>query len=130
MPRLLALCADEATIVLCSRLADVGFHVTWAHMEDVRQGRVEPEALLGDDVPDVVLFDIDEPVDESLLLLTFFRSLPGMGAVPVILVHAEDTVVPESDAPGIAAVLTRPCAATVARGAIASALGDRYDETV
>src|SRR5205823_2617099 len=83
MPTLTALCCDEATVVLCSRLRKLGFEVSWLYMDELRHGRIEPEALADSDPPDAILYDLDEPVDESLLLLTLFRSLPGMGAVPV-----------------------------------------------
>ena len=42
-------------------------------------------------------FDVEAPVDESLLLLTLFRSLPGMDAVPVILLRTAQTPVPPLD---------------------------------
>lgn len=128
MPRVMALCSDEATIVLCSRLADAGLHMMWAHTEDVLQGRIEPEALVGDDPPGLLLYDIEEPVDESLLLLTLFRSLPGMSAVPIVLVRGPQTAMPRLDSPGVAAVLTRPCEPALARAIITTALRDRYDE--
>jgi CheY-like chemotaxis protein len=126
MPTLTALCCDEATIVLCSRLRDQGFDVAWLYMDDLRHGRIEPEALAGGEPPDLLLYDLDEPVDESLLLLTLFRSLPGMGAVPVVLLRTAQTPLPPLDGPGIVAVLTRPCEAALARTIIDAALRDGH----
>jgi len=70
-------------------------------------------------------------MDESLLLPTLFRSLPGMESVPVVLLRTAQTPLPPLDGPGIAAVLTRPCEATLARAIIEAALrGSRgLDET-
>jgi hypothetical protein len=124
MVTLTALCCDEATVVLCSRLRDQGFHVSWVYIDDVRHGRIEPEALTDRDTPDVLLYDLDEPVDESLLLLTLFRSLPGMDTVPVVLMRSAVTPLPPLDGPGIVAVLTRPCEPGLARTIIDSALHD------
>jgi len=45
MPTLTALCCDEATVVLCSRLRKLGFEVSWLYMDELRHGRIEPEAL-------------------------------------------------------------------------------------
>jgi hypothetical protein len=128
MPTVMALCGDEATIVLCSRLADSGFQIVWAHTEDVRQGRVEPEALVGDEPPALILYEVDGPEDESLLLLTLFRSLPGMGSVPVVLVRGPETAMPPLDTPGVVAVLTRPCRPALAHTIITTALRDPYGE--
>src|SRR5262245_51568433 len=122
MTTLTALCCDEATVVLCSGLRDQGFGGSWLYLDDLRHGRVEPEALAGGEPPDVILYDLDEPVDESLLLLELFRSLPGMEGVPVVLLRTEETPLPPLDTPGIAAVLTRPCEATLARTIIEAAL--------
>ena len=124
MPTLTALCCDEATVVLCSRLRNQGFDVAWLYMDDLRHGRIEPEALAGGEPPDLILYDLDEPVDESLLLLTLFRSLPGMGGVPVVLLRTAQTPLPPLDGPGIVAVLTRPCEAALARTIIDAALRD------
>jgi len=126
MPTLTALCCDEATIVLCSRLRDQGFDVAWLYMDDLRHGRVEPEALAGGEPPDLLLYDLDEPLDESLLLLTLFRSLPGMGAIPVVLLRTAQTPLPPLDGPGIVVVLTRPCEAALARTIIDAALRDGH----
>ena len=126
MPTLTALCCDEATIVLCSRLRDQGFDVAWLYMDDLRHGRVEPEALAGGEPPDLLLYDLDEPLDESLLLLTLFRSLPGMGAVPEVLLRTAQTPLPPLDGPGIVVVLTRPCEAALARTIIDAALRDGH----
>jgi CheY-like chemotaxis protein len=122
MTKLTALCCDEATVVLCSRLRDQGFGVSWLYLDDLRHGRIEPETVAAAEPPDVILYDLDEPVDESLLLLTLFRSLPGMEGVPVVVLRTAQTVLPPLDAPGIAAVLTRPCEPTLARTIIEAAL--------
>ena len=124
MATLTALCSDEATIVLCSRLRRLGFDVAWRYVDDLRQGRIEPEAFAGAEPPDLLLYDLDEPIDESLMLLTLFRSLPAMAEVPVVLLRRERTRLPPLDAPGIAAVLTRPCEAGLARAIIEAALRD------
>jgi CheY-like chemotaxis protein len=93
-------------------------------VDDLRHGRIEPEALAGGEPPDLILYDLDEPVDESLPLLTLFRSLPGMGGVPVLLLRTAQTPLPPLDGPGIVAVLTRPCEAALARTIIDAALRD------
>jgi len=128
MATLTALCCDEATVVLCSRLRNLGFAVSWLYVDELRHGRIEPEALADSDAPDLILYDLDEPVDESLRLLTLFRSLPGMGAVPVVLLRTAQMPLPPLDAPGIVAVLTRPCEAALARTIIEAALRDGVDE--
>ena len=122
MVALTALCCDEATIVLCSRLRDQGFDVSWLYMDDLRHGRIDPERLADGEAPDVILYDLDEPVDESLLMLTLVRTLPGMEAVPVVVLRTAQTALPPLDAPGIAAVLTRPCEVSLARTIIEAAL--------
>jgi hypothetical protein len=124
----MAICSDEATIVLCSRLADTGFRVRWARTVDVESGKVELEDLIADDTPDIVLYDVDDPVDESLLMLTVLRALPGMDAAPVVAVRGRETGMPPLDTPGIVAVLTRPCDVRLAGTVITTALRDRYDE--
>jgi|SRR5438874_10822263 len=124
MATLAALCCDEATVVLCSRLRAQGFDVAWRYIDDVRLGQIDAAALADAEPPDLILYDVDVPVDESLLLLTLFRSLPGMGAVPVILLRTAQTSVPPLDGPGIVAVLTRPCEAALARTIIEAALRD------
>ena len=121
---LAALCCDEATVVLCSRLRAQGFEVSWRYIDDIRHGRIDAEALADCEPPDLILYDLDAPMDESLLLLTLFRSLPGMDAVPVILLRTAQTPVPPLDGPGIVAVLTRPCEAALARTIIEAALRD------
>ena len=63
-------------------------------------------------------------MDESLLLLTLFRSLPDMDNVPVVLLRTAQTPLPPLDGPGIVAVLTRPCEAALARTIIDAALRD------
>jgi hypothetical protein len=128
MATITALCSDEATVVLCSRLRNMGYEVSWLYTEDLRQGRVEPEALVADGVPDVLLYDLDDPEDESLLLLTLLRSLPGMADRPVVLLRAPQTLLPALDGPGVAAILTRPCEAALARTIIDAALREGYDE--
>jgi len=127
MATLTALCCDEATVVLCSRLRNLGFEVSWLYMDELRQGRIEPEALASSDPPDLILYDLDEPVDESLLLLTLFRSLPGRGGVPVVLLRTAQMPLPPLDGPGIVAVLTRPCEPALARTIIEAALRDGVD---
>jgi CheY-like chemotaxis protein len=122
MATLTALCSDEATIVLCSRLRRLGFDVGWLYVEDLRQGRVGVEAFTDAEPPDLLLYDLDEPVDESLMVLTLFRSLPGMGEVPVVLLRLDKTRMPPLDVPGIAAVLTRPCEPGLARSIIDATL--------
>jgi len=122
MTTLAALCCDEATVVLCSRLRDQGFDVPWLYLDDLRHGRIEAEALAGAERPDAILYDVDEPVDESLLVLELFRSLPGMDDVPVILLRTAQMPLPSLDTPGVAAVLTRPCEARLARTIIETAL--------
>jgi hypothetical protein len=122
MVTLTALCCDEATIVLCSKLRDQGFEVSWLYMDDLRHGRIDPETLADREPPDVILYDLDEPVDESLLMLTLVRSLPGMETVPFVLLRMTQTALPALDAPGIAAVLTRPCEVSLARTIIEAAL--------
>jgi CheY-like chemotaxis protein len=128
MATLTALCCDEATVVLCSRLRNLGFEVSWLYTDELRHGRVEPEALAAAEPPDLILYDLDEPVDESLLLLTLFRSLPGMGSVPVVLLRTAQTPLPPLDGPGVVAVLTRPCEPALARTIIDAALRDGLDE--
>ena len=128
MATLTALCRDDATVVLCSRLRNLGFAVSWLYMDELRHGRIEPEALAGSDPPDLILYDLDAPVDASLLLMTRFRSLPGMGGVPVVLLRTAQTPLPPLDGPGIVAVLTRPCEPALARTIIAAALRDGLDE--
>ena len=127
MVTLTALCCDEATVVLCSRLRNLGFEVSWLYTDELRHGRLAPEALATSDPPDLILYDLDEPVDESLLLLTLFRSRPGMGGVPVVLLRAAQTPLPPLDGPGLVAVLTRPCEAALARTIIEAALRDGVD---
>ena len=122
MATLAALCCDEATVVLCSRLREQGYDVSWRYIEDVRHGQIDPAALADAEPPDLILYDLDTPVDESLLLLTLFRSLPGMDEVPVILLRTAQTAMPALDGPGIVAVLTRPCEAALARTIIDAAL--------
>jgi CheY-like chemotaxis protein len=128
MATLTALCCDEATVVLCSRLRNLGFEVSWLYTDELRHGRVEPEALAAAEPPDLILYDLDEPVDESLLLLTLFRSLPGMGSVPVVLLRSAQTPLPPVDGPAVVAVLTRPCEPALARTIIDAALRDGLDE--
>jgi len=127
MATLTALCCDEATVVLCSGLRNLGFEVSWLYMDELRHGRIEPEALASSDPPDLILYDLDEPVDESLLLLTLFRALPGMGGVPVVLLRTAQMPLPPLDGPGIVAVLTRPCEPALARTIIEAALRDGVD---
>ena len=127
MATLTALCCDEATVVLCSRLRNLGFEVSWLYMDELRHGRIEPEALASSDPPDLILYDLDEPVDESLLLLTLFRALPGMGGVPVVLLRTAQMPLSPLDGPGIVAVLTRPCEPALARTIIEAALRDGVD---
>ena len=122
MATIAALCCDEATVVLCSRLRGQGYDVSWRYIDDVRHGRIDAEALAEAEPPDLILYDLDAPVDESLLLLTLFRSLPGMDTVPVILLRTAQTPVPPLDSPGIVAVLTRPCEPALARTIIDAAL--------
>jgi CheY-like chemotaxis protein len=126
MVTLAALCCDEATVVLCSRLRKLGFDVAWLYTDELRHGRIEAEALANCEPPDLILYDLDEPVDESLLLLTLFRSLPGMGGVPVVLLRTARTPLPPIDASGIVAVLTRPCEPALARTIIEAALRDNH----
>jgi CheY-like chemotaxis protein len=124
MATLTALCCDEATVVLCSRLRKLGFDVSWLYMDELRHGRIQPEAVASSEPPDLILYDLDEPVDESLLLLTLFRSLPGMEGVPVVLLRTAQTPLPPLNGPGIMAVLTRPCEPALARTIIEAALRD------
>ena len=56
MATLTALCCDEATVVLCSRLRKLGFEVSWLYMDELRHGRIEPEALADSGPPDVLLY--------------------------------------------------------------------------
>jgi len=124
MATITALCCDEATVVLCSGLRGQGFEVAWLYTDELRHGRIEPEVLSGGEPPDLILYDLEEPVDESLLLLTLFRSLPDMDNVPVVLLRTAQTPLPPLDGPGIVAVLTRPCEAALARTIIDAALRD------
>jgi len=109
---------------LCSGLRGQGFEVAWLYTDELRHGRIEPEVLSGGEPPDLILYDLEEPVDESLLLLTLFRSLPDMDNVPVVLLRTAQTPLPPLDGPGIVAVLTRPCEAALARTIIDAALRD------
>ena len=128
MPTVIALCTDEATVVLCSRLRTLGYEVSWLYTEDLRHGRVEPEALIADGPPDVLLYDLDEPVDESLLLLMLCRSLPGMADRPVVLLRTPEMPLPPLDGPAVTAVLIRPCEAALAGTVIDTALREGLDE--
>src|SRR5438034_10801896 len=94
-------------------------------MDELRHGRIEPEALAGSDPPDLILYDLDAPVDASLLLLTRFRSLPGMGGVPVVLLRTAQTPLPPLDGPGIVAELPRACAPPLARPPVEAAARER-----
>src|SRR5207249_273366 len=98
MATITALCCDEATVVLCSGLRGQGFEVAWLYTDELRHGRIEPEVLSGGEPPDLILYDLEEPVDESLLLLTLFRSLPDMDNVPVVLLRTAKTPLPPPDA--------------------------------
>jgi CheY-like chemotaxis protein len=122
MATLTALCCDEATVVLCSRLRHLGFDVTWLYVDELRHGRVQADAVAVSEPPDLILYDLDEPVDESLLLLELFRALPGMEALPVVLLRTAHIPLPLLDAPGIVAVLTRPCEPALAHTIIEAAL--------
>ena len=42
MATLTALCCDEATVVLCSRLRNLGFAVSWLYMDKLRHGGSSP----------------------------------------------------------------------------------------
>lgn len=126
MATLTALCCDEATVVLCSRLRKLGFDVAWLYVDELRHGRIEPAALAVSEPPDLILYDLEEPVDESLLLLALFRALPGMGDVPVLLLRTAQMPLPPLESPGIVGVLTRPFEPTVARTIIEAALRDDH----
>src|SRR5205823_4446242 len=63
MATITALCCDEATVVLCSGLRGQGFEVAWLYTDELRHGRIEPEVLSGGEPPDLILYDLEEPLD-------------------------------------------------------------------
>jgi CheY-like chemotaxis protein len=118
---------DEPSVILCNRLRRAGLRTSGVYVQDLRSGAVDPDEFIASEQPDLVVYDLDAPVQHSLKFLAYLRALPGMDRVPFILTRDQSMPLPPLDIPNLAGLLTRPYDFTAARLVVHSALHLGFD---
>ena len=113
---------DEPSVILCNRLRRAGLRTSGVYVQDLRSGAVDPDEFVASERPDLVVYDLDLPLQESLRFLGYLRALPGMDRVPFILTRHRSMPLPPLDMPNLAGLLTRPYDFAAARLVVHSAL--------
>jgi CheY-like chemotaxis protein len=113
---------DEPSIILCNRLRRAGIRTAGAYVQDLRSGAVDPSEFIASEQPDLIVYDLYPPVQQSLKFLAYLRALPGMDRVPFILTREESMALPPFTMSNLAGLLTRPYDFTAARLVVHSAL--------
>jgi CheY-like chemotaxis protein len=116
------LSCDEPSVILCNRLRRAGLRTSGVYIQDLRSGAVNVEEFVASEQPDLVVYDLEMPLQQSLKFLTYLRTLPGMDRVPFILTRHQSMPLPPLDMPNLAGLLTRPYDFTAARLVVHSAL--------
>jgi response regulator RpfG family c-di-GMP phosphodiesterase len=81
---------DEPSIILCNRLRRADLRTCGVYVQDLRSGAVDPGEFIASEQPDLVVYDLDLPLQQSLKFLAYLRALPGMDRVPFILTRPYD----------------------------------------
>lgn len=126
---MLVVWADEPTLLLRHHLASAGFEARAVRMHDVESDTKESRALLRSYTPDVLIYEVTRPLEASLFLLEFLRSVPAFADTPCILTREETTELDSSAIGGVVGVLTVPFDVVAARLIVANALRFRPDAT-
>ena len=113
---------DEPSIILCNRLRRADLRTCGVYVQDLRSGAVDPGEFIASEQPDLVAYDLDLPLQQSLKFLAYLRALPGMDRVPFILTRHQSMPLPSLQMPNVAGLLTRPYDFTAARLVVHSAL--------
>jgi CheY-like chemotaxis protein len=90
MPPVVALLYSSADTgeMLRARLEHEGFVVVDAHTDDVRRNRIDPEALIEQHDPCLVVIDLIPPYDRHTRFLDHLRNVPSFHGRPFILMSA------------------------------------------
>jgi hypothetical protein len=121
------LSCDEPSVILCNRLRRAGLRTSGVYLQDLRSGAVNLEEFVASEQPDLVVYDLDPPLHQSLKFLAYVRALPGMDRVPFILTRHQSMPLPPLDMPNVAGLLTRPYDFAAARLVVHSALHLGFD---
>jgi hypothetical protein len=113
---------DEPSVILCNRLRRAGLRTSGVYVQDLRSGAVDPDEFVASERPDLVVYDLDPPLQQSLRFLAYLCTLPGMDRVPFILTRDRSMPLPPLDMPNLAGLLTRPYDFAAARLVVHSAL--------
>ncbi len=116
------LSCDEPSVILCNRLRRAGLRTSGVYVQDLRSGAVDVGDFIADERPDLVVYDLEPPLQQSLEFLAYVRALPGMERVPLVLTREQSMPLPPLDVPNLAGVLTRPYDFAAARLVIHAAL--------
>ena len=118
---------DEPSVILCNRLRRAGLRTSGVYVQDLWSGAIDPDEFIANEQPDLVVYDLGLPLQQSLKFLTYLRALPGMDRVPFILTRDRSMPLPALDIPNLAGLLTRPYDFTAARLVVHSALHLGFD---
>jgi CheY-like chemotaxis protein len=121
------LSCDEPSVILCNRLRRAGLRTSGVYVQDLRSGAVNLDEFIASEQPDLIVYDLEVPVQQSLKFLSYLQTLPGMDRVPFILTRHESMPLPPLDIPNLAGLLTRPYDFTAARLVVHSALHLGFD---
>ena len=121
------LSCDEPSVILCNRLRRAGLRTSGVYVQDLWSGAIDPDEFIASEQPDLVVYDLYPPLQQSLKFLAYLRALPGMDRVPFILTRDRSMPLPALDIPNLAGLLTRPYDFTAARLVVHSALHLGFD---
>ena len=116
------LSCDEPSVILCNRLRRAGLRTSGVYVQDLRSGAIDLAGFIANEQPDLVVYDLDQPLQQSLKYLARVQAVPGMDRVPFILTREQSTPLPPLDIPNLAGLLTRPYDFTAARLVVHGAL--------
>ena len=77
--------SDDVVELLRILFEQNGYVVISAHLDDIKRGSVDIEALIRQHRPAVVLYDIAPPYDRQWVFMKHMRSRPVFDGIPFVL---------------------------------------------
>src|SRR5687768_10284760 len=60
------LSCDEPSVILCNRLRRAGLRTSGVYVQDLRSGAIDLAEFVASEQPDLVVYDLDQPLQQSL----------------------------------------------------------------
>jgi hypothetical protein len=127
-PTVVVIACDEPTLLLCHRLRRPNLRAVGVYLKALLSAAIDPEAFFDTYQPALLVYDLEEPIEESLMSLCALQGLPGLAGVPVVLTRDRTMPFPRLDVRGLVGILSRPYDLAAARLVIGNALSLRLDE--